>query len=721
MKSQTRKRNAPTNQELAGANAPINGTTADAPATAIAIEPVQTEAPPKAEVLGAPRARNSDRFWMAATFVLIVGIAARQLLLGSAPFHPDEAIHAFFAQGFVTYHYNPIYHGPLLYHLVAAVFGIFRAYDFTARLVPSLLGIGLLALVLFPMRRFVSNRVALASAGLLAISPSIVTYSRHLLHDSLALFLTMGAVLCLAWTLEPGQNAATSSGRWARLGVAGFLTLFLATKANCFFIAVMLLGFWWAWRLSGLIRLPAAVERWMPAFCFGVVTLGAIAFPRDNTFPEAIKIAQHRSFQILVAASCGALWLWLLSRPVDGAERDYKADWFASGDPLSWAHERLSETSFARRQADAAPYNAGAAWLTYFLAAALALWLYVFLFGQVAQIIAQWAQTGSFPAQTVAAGRQSAQGAIKQMWDYWAGQQAVPRLPGRHDYYIVLGLLYEIPIFVAALGGIWHASRHRSKFTDLLLWWALTSWALYAVANEKVPWLLVHICLPLALLGGVWLGHLRAPKAVWAVGMALALFFTGRTLSALIFERAGDHAEPIFYAQTPDAFRDVTERMLADTRGDTRAIWMDGERQWPSVWYFRPGAPNVGESGYALGGALDIGNARAAVAKFEDTATIAKMTAAGWHQETVEFLIWPRASWTALEPKRYWNWFWTRETLPPSERGLSQQKWKLSILGGHNVIRKPLDAPPGATAQPTQIGVGEWSNAKAVVGWPLSQ
>ena len=269
-----------------------------------------------------PAPAVSDRFWLGAMAVLVVGIAARQLLLGPAPFHPDEAIHAFFAQGFAGYHYDPVYHGPLLYHLVAGVFGVFGSYDFTARLVPSLLGIGLLALILFPMRRFVGNKAAIAGAALVAISPSIVTYSRHLLHDSLVLFLTMGAVLCFAATLQYPSDS--SNGRTVRIGLAAFLTLFLATKANFFFILVMLLAFWVAWRFGGWLRLPGALRRWLPAACFFAVTAGAIIFPTAGamTFPLDtpsgvwVPSSHHRALQIIAVTACGALWLWLMSRRV---------------------------------------------------------------------------------------------------------------------------------------------------------------------------------------------------------------------------------------------------------------------------------------------------------------------------------------------------------------------------------------------------------------------
>ena len=612
---------------------------------------------------------SSDRFWLGAMAVLIVGIAARQLLLGPAPFHPDEAIHAFFAQGFGGYHYDPVYHGPLLYHLVAGVFTIFGEYDFTARLVPSVLGIGLLALILFPMRRLVSNRAAIAGAALVAISPSIVTYSRHLLHDSLVLFLTMSAVLCFLWTLDHPSH--TRGGRNARIGLAAFLSLFLATKANFFFILVMLAAFWIAWRASGFFRIPAILERVIPALCFLVVTAFAIAFPRDNTFAPALQTSQHQTFQIIAVLSCGAMWFWLMSRP------------------------KTQKSEIVEPQTTEKSTKKSAAWLTYFLAGAAALGIYLFLFGQGAQIVAQWSETRQFPAETFAAGRESARTAIGQMLDYWGGQQKKPRLPGRHDYYVVLALLYEVPILIAAIGGVWHASKNRSVFTDLLLWWSFSSWAVYAVANEKVPWLLVHICLPLALLGGVWLAQLRLPRAAWLLGLTMGALFSLRSDYAMIFQRAGDNAEPILYAQTPDVFRDTAETMLADTRGDVRALWMHNERQWPSVWYFRKSNPDVGLSGIALGGEINIDNARAGISTVEDLPAVGAMTRAGWPTQTVDFLIWPRASWTALQPRRYWLWFWTRDTFPLNERGLPQNQWKTSILAGK----------------------GEWSSAQAIVGW----
>ncbi len=628
------------------------------------------------------RTAPSNRFWLAATLVLIVGIVLRQLLLGEASFHPDEAIHTHFSQGFGNYRYDPIYHGPLLYHLVAATFLGAGENDIAARLVPSVLGIGLLALLIGPFRAFASNRAALWGAGLVAVSPSLVTYSRRLLHDSLALFLTLGAVLCFLTALQSGAD--TSRGRSARIGLFAFLSLFLATKANCFFIAALLLAFWFAWILRGRFRLPGGLERAVPSLLFGLLCALAIAFPRDNSFSEALKISQHRTFTITALLGCVGFGIWLLGAPKTApVDSDIPTEKPAS--------ERTSEAALASENGEQNPHVDG--WTTYILAFAAALWIYLLLYGGAAQFIAQWAETRQFPKQAWIDGVQAAVGAIPKMLRYWGGQQATPRLPGRHDYYLVLALLYEIPILVAACGGIWHASKNRSVFTDFLLWWSFASLAVYAVANEKVPWLLVHILLPFAMLGAVWLGQIRWKKRVLALAIAAGLLFDLRGVIGVSFERGGDHVEPLLYAQTPESFRDALENTLAQTRGDTKPVWMAAERQWPSVWYLRSNGPDIGASGIAIAGTPLPDTLRAAIS---DEASWTPFAEAGWKRQTADFLIWPRASWTAIQPARYLKWFITRDALPQNERDLPQSQWKTSILAGQ----------------------GEWSRAEAIIGRP---
>ncbi|MFQ5873128.1 MAG: flippase activity-associated protein Agl23, partial [Dehalococcoidia bacterium] len=67
----------------------------------------------------------------------------------------------------------------------------------------------------------------------------------------------------------------------------------------------------------------------------------------------------------------------------------------------------------------------------------------------------------------------------------------------------------------------------EDRFTWFLVYWLGLSLVLYGLAAEKMPWLMVHIALPLAILGGKSLGRLvervrwrPQPNLGWAMGIA---------------------------------------------------------------------------------------------------------------------------------------------------------------------------------------------------------
>lgn len=44
-------------------------------------------------------------------------------------------------------------------------------------------------------------------------------------------------------------------------------------------------------------------------------------------------------------------------------------------------------------------------------------------------------------------------------------------------------------------------------FVPSIIWWALLAWPAYSIAGEKMPWLSIHITIPMILLGGWYLGQ----------------------------------------------------------------------------------------------------------------------------------------------------------------------------------------------------------------------
>jgi predicted membrane-bound mannosyltransferase/DNA-binding beta-propeller fold protein YncE len=174
---------------------------------------------------------------------------------------------------------------------------------------------------------------------------------------------------------------------------------------------------------------------------------------------------------------------------------------------------------------------------------------------------------------------------------YWLEQQGVHR--GSQPWYYYL--LVQVPVyeFLPALGlipAIFFELRRKSPhpvepvtdpstgspFGDfagqrpkpagekapvfaLLLWWTLSSLFAYTVAGEKMPWLTVHIALPMILLtawglgqaiertdwhevrqrGGVWVGLLLAIFVAALIGMLVSLLglnppFQGKTEAQLL-------------------------------------------------------------------------------------------------------------------------------------------------------------------------------------------
>ena len=105
-----------------------------------------------------------------------------------------------------------------------------------------------------------------------------------------------------------------------------------------------------------------------------------------------------------------------------------------------------------------------------------------------------------------------------QSLGYWLMQQDVARGNQPWYYYFVGLSVYELVAFAfGAVGVVW-LIRRRDAYGGMglvLAAWVIATLALYTVAAEKMPWLLVNITVPLALVAGMFLGHLMDGIA-WA-------------------------------------------------------------------------------------------------------------------------------------------------------------------------------------------------------------
>lgn len=237
--------------------------------------------------------------------LVVVAVALRFFQLDAKPPHHDEAIHGHFAWELLhrhSYRYDPTYHGPLQYFVLAGLFALFGESDFVLRSYSAACGA---ALVLVPvlLRPLVGRGAALGMGWLLALSPSFLYFSRFARNDvPVALFTAVA--LALVWRQQQeGRNLLP----WA----AFFLALHAVSKETIYVTGVL-----WLAAGVGLVFWigPKKSLAWAHSFwqqhrrqlmlALGVFALVCVAFytvffswPRDVLFPlKAVRYwyEQHK-------------------------------------------------------------------------------------------------------------------------------------------------------------------------------------------------------------------------------------------------------------------------------------------------------------------------------------------------------------------------------------------------------------------------------------------
>jgi uncharacterized protein (TIGR03663 family) len=169
--------------------------------------------------------------WEKALYALFITLAVLSRLwnLGLRVMSHDETVHIqwswYLFQG-RGYEHTPLSHGPFLFETTALSYYLFGDNDVSARLVPALLGIVLVALP-YTLRRWLGRSGALAASFFFLISPSLLYYSRYIRHDIPVIVWSLIAILAIFRYLEQGRT------RWLTI-LAASLSLMFATKEVAF-------------------------------------------------------------------------------------------------------------------------------------------------------------------------------------------------------------------------------------------------------------------------------------------------------------------------------------------------------------------------------------------------------------------------------------------------------------------------------------------------------
>ncbi len=429
------------------------------------------------------------------TFLVGIAIVTRFWDLGARVMSHDESLHALYSWKLYAgqgYQHSPMMHGPFLFHFNALIYFLFGDNDFTARVSTALFGVILVFLPYF-LRKWLGRTGALATSALLTISPSILYYSRYIRNEVFILVWSMLMIIALFKYVDDRQN------KWLYLGAIATI-LSILTKEVSYMMGftgltfIILVAFWE--RMSE----AAANLLYLAGIIIGLIlTILAVVFLLfgGGAAAEGGFTVGHlvQYIVLIVGFDLAALAVGVLLR-------------------------REERTMIAA--------------LRSISPAALAISL------SVSVLIFALLSTTFF---TNPRGLWTASGGAVF---YWLEQHGVQRGDQPWYYYIALLLpLYEFVPALFGLGGIIYylirgVPRREGQvyvpFVPFLTYWIITSLLLYSWAGEKMPWLVVHLALPLILISGRFVGDILDGiewREVWRRGGALFALLIPLILLAL--------------------------------------------------------------------------------------------------------------------------------------------------------------------------------------------
>jgi uncharacterized protein (TIGR03663 family) len=475
--------------------------------------------------------------------IFIAAVVTRFWDLSARAVSHDESLHALYSYKLYNgegYQHDPLMHGPFLFEFTAFIFFLFGDNNFTFRAGLALFGV-VLVLLPYGFRPWLGRLGALVACLFILISPAIMQYSRHVRHDIFVEVFTVLMFIAFFQYLRARQlENSTAARRWLYVGAAA-VALALATMETSFihgfvglsFIVVISLLEGMAparrralfWASLGLLLVVGGVILWLT---FGTAEPAAAEGP--------LNLAQ-RAIQSMAGVS-----QWLSRNPDISYEQHVQSAW----NLIQWAALAIGLLFAAATLALSAargPYVVDAVRSIpsrqLGMAVLLAATLFVLLF------------TTFFT---------NPYGVVSGTWgglSYWLRQQDVQRGGQPWYYYLMLLPLYEfLPLLIGAAGGTAYLVRRLREigsgvdddsspplqryFVALLIYWAFGNLVIYSWAGEKMPWLTVHLTLPLIFL------------AAWTVNRALggvdwgAVRERGGAVFALLLPLAGISVATLF-------------------------------------------------------------------------------------------------------------------------------------------------------------------------------
>ena len=533
-----------------------------------------------------PRSEES-RDWtlslvlLAMTLFLVV---TRLIHLDARPFHHDESLFSYYGwlESNGTYdseNHHPLLHGPLQMQILGLTFKLGHALGLlgdafaAARLPAAVCGIALV-LPLLGLRRRLGKEGVLIAVALMTVSPAFWFYSRFCRNEMLMVFTT----LVLTWTVlrawrspRPGGWIVISCLLATTLGCLKENALFLYFDALTFLVLTAVFGLATSrrrhpknrvWLGTGCVTVPRVVLRslqnnpyaWITGLALSVVLLQVV-------YTNGFDPAWPKSF---IGKYAENLEYW--------KEQNRE-------------HRLYGEFHYYLR-------------IIFLYEAFSALFLLV----AFARFASSRRRLASVVLGTIAAALLGISMGINVDTIWRVAARFVPiAAPARDGAFLkLLHMTHPLHLGLAmtigwlSVVGAWEALRGRQVFRAWLIWWTGLSFLQYSYAGEKVPWLVIHILLPMLLLTADLLSSWwRRSSDAFGRQQALAVVFTVFAFLNIVqgyrvcFVNPTNPGEILVFNHTQPAMKKVGMEMrrVCKQAGDKTVILLQGQALWPLVWY----------------------------------------------------------------------------------------------------------------------------------------
>ncbi|GHO89097.1 hypothetical protein KSZ_71030 [Dictyobacter formicarum] len=453
--------------------------------------------------------------------VIVLGAVLRFWQLGIKPLHHDESLHAYYSLQLLhnlenwrgcfdlkiaCYRYDPLLHGPFQFHIIAFVYQCCQwlgvsdhgVNTTTVRIAAATLGSVIVGLPYFMRYYLGGRRVAWLACFLLAISPSMVYYSRFARED---IYMACFTLLLVA---AAGRYIRSRQRSWLVVGTAAFVLSYATKEATFISIAVFgsfLFGLL-VWEIGCKIPVRSRFQRDSILGHYAPKTAGSLSvavlllccvplakwffgwmkdtsiYINANTVTSDAIIKNIKNQTVILLPWLGLLiGIYVL---------------------LRWRRDLRQKKPLPARRGLAARIDplkqptlnalVTMPWQHWFGALVVGALIFVLLFSVVFTNLSNGIGDG-----------------IWQGLYYWLQQQQIARGNQPWYYYLLLIPLYEQIGLVFCLAGIVRCLRHPNRFRLFLLYWCVGVTGLYSWAGEKMPWMTIHMTMPMLLLAAIGL------------------------------------------------------------------------------------------------------------------------------------------------------------------------------------------------------------------------